>query len=110
MGALAPLPGGAPADGRVVPRQRVVVGADPLGRVPRVLRAPLRAQTRLAPLQATARSADTPAGRRKLATDELDPLALQDRERHKAQAAAFWTVSLGLTLVLLAAYPPTVVF
>src|SRR4051794_32520265 len=43
-----------------------------------------------------------------MATDELDPLALQDRERHKAQAAAFWTVSLGLTLILLAAYPPTV--
>ena len=30
------------ADGRVVPRERVVVAADPLGRVPRVLRAPVR--------------------------------------------------------------------
>ena len=34
-------------DRGLVPRQRVVVGADPLGRVPRVLRAPLRALARL---------------------------------------------------------------
>ena len=34
---------GLAADRRLVPRQRAVVGADPLGRVPRVLRAPLRA-------------------------------------------------------------------
>jgi diguanylate cyclase (GGDEF)-like protein len=41
-------------------------------------------------------------------TTELDPLARQDRERHKEQAAAFWSVSLLLTLILLAAYPPSV--
>ena len=35
-------------DRRVVSRQRLVVGADPLGRLPRVLRAPLRAQPGLA--------------------------------------------------------------
>ena len=35
--------------GRVVPRQRGVVGADPLRRVPRVLRAPVRARARLTP-------------------------------------------------------------
>ncbi len=34
---------GLAPDGRLVPRQRALVGADPLGRVPRVLRAPLRA-------------------------------------------------------------------
>ena len=34
------------AHGRLVPRQRLVVGADPLGRVPRVLRAPVRARAR----------------------------------------------------------------
>ena len=33
---------GLRAHGRLVPRQRVVVGADPLGRLPRVLRAPVR--------------------------------------------------------------------
>ena len=38
-----PVRGGAGADGVVVSRQRVVVGADPLRRLPRVLRAPLRA-------------------------------------------------------------------
>jgi diguanylate cyclase (GGDEF)-like protein len=43
-----------------------------------------------------------------MANEELDLLSQQDRERHKAQAAAFWTVSLGLTLILLVAYPPTV--
>ena len=37
-----PFRGGAPADRRLVSRQRLVVGADPLGLVPRVLRAPLR--------------------------------------------------------------------
>jgi diguanylate cyclase (GGDEF)-like protein len=36
-----------------------------------------------------------------------DPLSLQDRERAKDQTAAFWTVSLLLTLGLLAAFPPT---
>ena len=34
---------GLRAHGRLVPRQRVVVGADPLGRLPRLLRAPVRA-------------------------------------------------------------------
>ena len=37
------------ADGRVVSRERVVVEADPLGRVPRVLRAPVRLRARLMP-------------------------------------------------------------
>ena len=40
---------GLRAHRRLVPRQRVVVGADPLGRLPRVLRAPVRARARLAP-------------------------------------------------------------
>jgi dTDP-glucose 4,6-dehydratase len=42
---LAParaLRGGPRADRRLVSRERVVVGADPLGRLPRVLRAPVR--------------------------------------------------------------------
>ena len=38
---------GLRAHGRLVPRQRVVVGADPLGRLPRVLRAPVRAGARV---------------------------------------------------------------
>ena len=38
---------GLAADRRVVPRQRLVVGADPLRRVPRVLRAPVRPRARL---------------------------------------------------------------
>ena len=37
----------ARADGRLVPRQPRVVGADPLGRLPRVLRAPVRPRARL---------------------------------------------------------------
>ena len=37
---------GLDADGRLVPRQRRLVGADPLGRLPRVLRAPVRARAR----------------------------------------------------------------
>ena len=43
--------------GRLVPRQRVVVGADPLGRLPRLLRAPVRARARLARLAPSARGA-----------------------------------------------------
>ena len=37
---------GLERDRRLVPRQRVVVGADPLRRLPRVLRAPVRARAR----------------------------------------------------------------
>ena len=44
LGAAGALRGGAGADRAVVPRQPLVVGADPLGRLPRVLRAPLRAR------------------------------------------------------------------
>ncbi len=44
LGGAAAVRGGARRDGRLVSRQRLVVGADPLGRVPRVLRAPLRAR------------------------------------------------------------------
>ena len=40
---------GLEADRRLVPRERVVVGADPLGRLPRLLRAPVRALAGLAP-------------------------------------------------------------
>ena len=40
-GALRP---GPRENGRVVSRERLVVGADPLGRLPRVLRAPVRAR------------------------------------------------------------------
>jgi diguanylate cyclase (GGDEF)-like protein len=38
---------------------------------------------------------------------EPDAFAQQDRQRHKQQAPAFWTVSLFLTVALLAAFPPT---
>ena len=40
--AAGRLRGGDRAHGRLVPRQRGLVGADPLRRVPRVLRAPVR--------------------------------------------------------------------
>ena len=43
---------GLERDRRLVPRQRLVVGADPLGRLPRVLRAPVRARARLGALRA----------------------------------------------------------
>ena len=42
LGAAGEVPRRAAPDGRVVPRERVVVGADPQRRVPRVLRAPVR--------------------------------------------------------------------
>ncbi len=42
LGAAGALRGGPRADGRVVPRERLVVGADPLRGVPRLLRAPVR--------------------------------------------------------------------
>ena len=50
LGGRGRLRRGDRAHGRVVPRQRVVVGADPLRRVPRVLRAPVRRATQLAEL------------------------------------------------------------
>ena len=43
LGGAGALRGGPAPHGRLVPRQRALVGADPLGRVPRVLRAPVRA-------------------------------------------------------------------
>ena len=42
LGAAVRLRRGHRAHRRVVPRQRMVVGADPLRRVPRLLRAPVR--------------------------------------------------------------------
>ena len=47
LGAAGAPRRGARAHRRLVPRQRVVVGADPLGRLPRVLRAPVRARAAL---------------------------------------------------------------
>ena len=47
LGAADALRRRARPHGRLVPRQPVVVGADPLGRLPRVLRAPVRALARL---------------------------------------------------------------
>ncbi len=47
LGAARALRRGPRADGRVVSRERVVVGADPLGRLPCVLRAPVRTRSRL---------------------------------------------------------------
>ena len=49
LGAAGAPRRGARAHRRLVPRQRVVVGADPLGRLPRVLRAPVRARAALEP-------------------------------------------------------------
>ena len=46
LGGAGALRRGPRADGRLVPRQRGVVGADPLRRLPRVLRAPVRARAR----------------------------------------------------------------
>ena len=43
VAGAGPVRGGSGADSGVVSRQRLVVGADPLGRLPRVLRAALRA-------------------------------------------------------------------
>src|SRR5206468_3266944 len=45
LAARGRLRQGHRADGELVPRQRVVVGADPVRRVPRVLRAPIREGT-----------------------------------------------------------------
>ena len=56
---------GLRAHGRLVPRQRVVVGADPLGRLPRVLRAPVRARAGLAPPGSQRRRSASRARRRR---------------------------------------------
>ena len=48
LGAAGALRRGARADRRLVSRERVVVGADPLRRLPRLLRAPVRALAALA--------------------------------------------------------------
>ena len=63
LGGAGPLRGRSRPHGRLVPRQRGLVGADPLGRVPRLLRAALRQSARL---EARAEHADTEAaaGRR----------------------------------------------
>ena len=42
LGGAGAVRRGARAHGRLVPRQPAVVGADPLGRLPRLLRAPVR--------------------------------------------------------------------
>jgi len=47
LGAASSLRRGARRDRRVVPREPALVGADPLGRVPRLLRAPVRSRPRL---------------------------------------------------------------
>ena len=48
LGAAGALRRGPRGDRRLVPRQRLVVGADPLRRLPRVLRAPVRARAQRA--------------------------------------------------------------
>ncbi len=57
LGGRGPLPRGPGPHGRLVPRQRGLVGPDPLGRVPRVLRAPLRAGVGLSGADRTRRKA-----------------------------------------------------
>ena len=47
LGAAGALRGGPAGDRRLVPRERLVVGADPLRRLPRVLRAPVRPRSEL---------------------------------------------------------------
>src|SRR5680860_124757 len=49
LGGAGPLRRGPGAHRAVVPRERGVVGADPLGRIPRVLRAPVRQSAGLMP-------------------------------------------------------------
>ena len=74
---------GLRAHGRLVPRQRVVVGADPLGRLPRVLRAPVRQGAGLARRLRTRGASDVPrracCSRRRMGPHKRSTLRLRAR-------------------------------
>jgi dTDP-glucose 4,6-dehydratase len=60
LGAAGPLLRGPRAHGRLVSRQPVVVGAHPVGRVPGLLRAPVRARAGVAPRRGALQLGDPP--------------------------------------------------
>ena len=103
LGAERPLRGGPRAHRLLVPRQRLVVGADPLGRLPRLLRAPVRPRARLSLshppneairhvladlLQAEGRGACRCSRRRAVAVGPVTVTSLTVRSKSSASAIA----------------------
>ena len=75
LGAAGLLRRRARADRRLVPREHGLVGADPLRRLPRVLRAPVRPLARLSRALARAERGDLPAAAAALELERASVLA-----------------------------------